>query len=99
MTTDTIEEVKTATKVALPREYNVIYLNDEKTSFEFVIESLIGFMNHDHDSAEQKAYEIHTEGSAVVLTCSREIGEQKVFEVITAAKKYSYPLDVKLEEA
>ena len=101
MTTDTIEKtvVETATKAGMPREYNVIYMNDDATSFEFVIETLVGYMNHSYDSAEQKAYEIHTDGSAVVLTCSHEIAEQKVKEVSTAAKEHDFPLVVNIAES
>jgi len=100
MTTDTIEKTKTITKVkvALPSMFSVIYMNDEQTSFEFVIESLVGVLNYTYDRAEDKAVEIHENGSAVVASFVYEIAEQKRTEIMVAARQAEFPLEVKVEE-
>jgi ATP-dependent Clp protease adaptor protein ClpS len=63
-----------------PSRYNVIFLNDNATPMEWVVDLLINIFKHTHSSAEHITMEIHTNGSAVVGTYSYEIAEQKTIE-------------------
>jgi ATP-dependent Clp protease adaptor protein ClpS len=77
--------------------FRVIYLNDNQTSMEFVIESLMEHFDYSVDSAEKITIDIHEAGSAVVAVLPYEIAEQKGIEVTIMARSQSYPLQVKLE--
>jgi ATP-dependent Clp protease adaptor protein ClpS len=94
-------ETKTRTRtqelVQEPPKFKVIYLNDNTTSMEFVIESLMEYFDYTADSAAQITIDIHEEGSAVVAVLPYEIAEQKGVEVTINARAQSYPLQIKLE--
>jgi ATP-dependent Clp protease adaptor protein ClpS len=77
--------------------FRVVYLNDNQTSMEFVIESLVEFFDYRPETAEQISVDIHESGSAVVAVLPYEIAEQKGIEVTISARAQSYPLQVKLE--
>jgi len=97
MGTDTIVKVKPVVQLKEPPLYKVIYINDNETTMEFVIESLVIVFHIDRDQAEQITQTIHEQGSAVVAVLPFEIAEQKGIEVSVMAKRQGYPLVVKLE--
>ena len=80
-----------------PSLYNVIYVNDNTTTMEFVIESLCTIFDHSAETAMELTMKIHDEGSAVVGTYPYEIAEQKGVEVTLLARNNGFPLGVKLE--
>jgi ATP-dependent Clp protease adaptor protein ClpS len=93
----TVTKPKVDAKVKEPSMYNVIYLNDEVTSMEFVVTTLIAVFEYDHNVASELAQKIHEQGSAVVATYPYEIAEQKGVEVTLLARQHNFPLQVKLE--
>jgi len=95
--TETITKTETQTDVSPPGRYNVIYINDNVTTMEFVIESLKAIFHHDDTTAEALTIKIHDEGSSVVSTLPYEIAEQKGVEVTMLARNNGFPLNVKLE--
>lgn len=99
--TDTIVKPKIAINpnVTEPSLYNVIYMNDDQTSMEFVIESLRSVFNYNEDDAMNLTLKIHEEGSAIVATLPYEMAEQKGIEVTLLARNNGFPLNVKLEVA
>lgn len=92
-------QVRTRPKidVAEPPMFRVIYINDNTTAMEFVIDSLVEHFNYSIDSAEQLTLTIHEVGSAVVAVLPYEIAEQKGIEVTVSARSAGYPLQIKLE--
>jgi len=92
-----IPKIKPKTNLTEPVDYNVIYINDDITTEEFVIESLVIVFNYPQPQAEEMTNKIHTEGSAVVATLPYEMAEQKGVEVSMLARNNGYPLVVKLE--
>lgn len=50
----------------LASAYSLVVWNDEVTTFEWVIETLIKICNHSTDQAEQCAMLIHTQGKYAV---------------------------------
>jgi ATP-dependent Clp protease adaptor protein ClpS len=94
-------ETKTRTRtqelVQEPPRFKVIYLNDNTTSMEFVIESLMEYFDYTAESATEITMYIHEDGSAVVAVLPYEIAEQKGVEVTINARAQSYPLQIKLE--
>ena len=80
-----------------PSRYNVIFLNDDTTPIEWVIELLIRVFKHTQSSAEHLTMEIHNNGSAVVGTYSYEIAEQKTIEATQSSREHGFSLQIKLE--
>lgn len=94
---DTRTRIKPSVSVVEPPMYRVVYINDNQTSMEFVVDSLIEFFDYNQDTAHQITVDIHKEGSAVVAVLPYEIAEQKGVEVTVMARSQSYPLQIKLE--
>ena len=87
---------KTFEKLKEPSMFKVIYLNDNQTSMEFVIESLMEYFDYSVESAEKITMDIHETGAATVAVLPYEIAEQKGIEVTVSARSQSYPLQIKL---
>lgn len=95
---ETTTETKTKQKVTLPKRYKVIFLNDDVTPMDFVIELLIAVFKHSDDTARSLTMKIHEEGSSVVGVYSYEIAEQKAIETTNLSREYNFPLRVRVEE-
>lgn len=95
--TKTRTTLKPNLSVKEPSKYKIIYLNDDVTSMEFVVESLVDHFEYDYTNAVNITEAIHEHGSAVVAVLPYEIAEQKGTEVIDKARSNNYPLQVKLE--
>jgi ATP-dependent Clp protease adaptor protein ClpS len=95
--TDTKIKIKPNIDLAEPPLYRVIYINDEVTSINFVVNSLIGYFNYNQDTATSLTENIHQAGSAIVAVLPYEIAEQKGIEVTLDARSQGFPLQVKVE--
>jgi ATP-dependent Clp protease adaptor protein ClpS len=83
--------------LAEPPMFKIIYLNDNQTTMEFVIETLVSFFDYTEQTALKITQDIHEAGSAVVAVLPYEVAEQKGIEVTVHARSNNYPLQVKLE--
>jgi ATP-dependent Clp protease adaptor protein ClpS len=96
-------EIKTRTRtktnldVKEPPMFRVIYINDDQTPMEFVVNTLIEHFDYTIDSAQDITVAIHETGSAVVAVLPYELAEQKGVEITVAARSQGYPLQIKLE--
>jgi ATP-dependent Clp protease adaptor protein ClpS len=90
--------VKTNTQLKAPPMFKVIYVNDSKTSMQFVIDSLVDHFSYADSTAEKLANTIHKEGSVTAAILPYEIAEQKGIEVTVDARKNGYPLQIKIEQ-
>ena len=93
-------ETGTLNKVEVkePSMFNVIFMNDDVTSQQFVTQVLVEVFGHDNITAEELMMTVHQDGSAVVATLPFEIAEQKSYETLNMAYVSGFPLVVKLEE-
>jgi ATP-dependent Clp protease adaptor protein ClpS len=89
--------IKPNLEVKEPSMFRVIYINDEQTSMEFVIDSLMDHFDYSEVQAHDMTLSIHQEGSAVVAVLPYEIAEQKGIEITVKARGEGYPLQIKLE--
>jgi ATP-dependent Clp protease adaptor protein ClpS len=98
--TETINRPKIAPKIGImePPEFRVIYINDDVTTQEFVIETLKIIFGYDEGAAEAITMKVHEEGSAVVAVLPYEIAEQKGIEVTQLARNNGFPLQIKIEQ-
>mgnify|MGYP000147041463 FL=1 len=95
--TDTKVKIKPNLSLREPPLFKIIYFNDDVTSLEFVVGSLIDYFNYNQDTATSISENIHHQGSAVVAVLPYEIAEQKGIEVTLEARSQGYPLQVKIE--
>jgi ATP-dependent Clp protease adaptor protein ClpS len=89
------EKVKTV--ITEPKRYKVIFLNDDKTPIEFVIDLLKSVFRHTDETAKDITLKVHNEGSAVVGVYSFEIAEQKGVEATNLARQAGFPLQIKID--
>jgi ATP-dependent Clp protease adaptor protein ClpS len=94
---DAATKIKINESIKEPSMFKVIYLNDNQTTMEFVVESLIEFFDYNTETAVKITEDIHTAGSAVVAVLPYEVAEQKGIEVTIHARSNNYPLQIKLE--
>ena len=88
---------RTQTEITYPKRYNVIFVNDDYTPMDFVIQLLVEIFNKNIDQAQEITMAIHNEGSAVVGTYSREVAEQKTHEAVLACQHSGHPLEILCE--
>lgn len=94
---DTRQKIKPNIGLCEPPLYRIIYINDDVTTMEFVVTSLVEYFNYNDDTATKLTQDIHDQGSAVVAVLPYEIAEQKGIEVTLDARNQGYPLQVKVE--
>ena len=85
-------------KLKEPSLFKLIYVNDNETSMDFVIRTLMEIFHYKAETAESITVDIHEKGSAVVAVLPYEMAEQKGVEVTVMARGAGYPLQVKLRE-
>jgi len=100
MSTDTeiVLDEKISLDIKEPKKCKVVFLNDDGTPMEFVIEVLQNIYRHNHDIAVDITMKIHNEGSGIVGVYSHEIAEMKATETTSLARNHGFPLQVKIEE-
>ncbi|WP_165226581.1 ATP-dependent Clp protease adaptor ClpS [Aquisphaera insulae] len=62
--------------------YNVILVNDEDHTFEYVIELLIKLFAHSLPRAKDLTWEVHSRGRAIAMTTHKERAELKRDQVL-----------------
>lgn len=87
-----LKKNKTQVKIKKPDFYDVILLNDDFTTMEFVVKVLQLFFNMTKPKANKIMLKIHNDGSAICGVYPYEVAETKVIEVINFAKQNQYPL-------
>lgn len=95
--TDIKIRIKPNLQIAPPPMFKVIYMNDNLTTMDFVVRSLVEHFNYTSDTAVTITTGIHETGSAVVAVLPYEIAEQKGIEVTVDARNEGFPLQVKIE--
>ena len=94
---DAATKIKINESIKEPSMFRVVYLNDNQTTMEFVIESLIEFFDYSTETAVKITEDIHNAGQAVVAVLPYEIAEQKGTEVLHSARIQNFPLQIKIE--
>jgi len=81
-----------------PKRFEVILLNDDYTTMEFVIEVLKRFFKKNDLAAEAIMLKIHIDGEGVCGMYSYDIAQTKINQVIDFARKNDQPLMCVLRE-
>lgn len=95
---ETRTKIKPNLSLKEPPLYKIIYVNDDHTSMEFVIHTLVEYFHYNDDTAKTITLDIHEKGSAVVAVLPYELAEQKGIEVTIDARAHGYPLQIKVEQ-
>lgn len=93
-------ETLTKEKIKLeePGLWDVIFLNDNITTMEFVIRVLKQIFGKSQEQAENIAKKIHADGQGVVGSYVHEVAEQKGIETTLLARQENFPLQVKVKK-
>src|SRR3954467_15633602 len=62
--------------------YNVVILNDEEHTFDYVIDLLVKIFRHSLPTAQELTWRIHSTGRAIVYTTHKEKAELKRDQVL-----------------
>ena len=94
ITTLTKEKIK----LEEPGLYDVIFLNDNITTQEFVIRVLKQIFNKTQEQADSIMKKIHTDGQGIVGSYVHEVAEQKGIETTLLARQEGMPLQIKVKK-
>jgi ATP-dependent Clp protease adaptor protein ClpS len=87
------------TREKTPDLWNVILLNDDYTTMEFVIEVLEEIFHKSPAEAFRIMMSVHVEGRGVAGSYPYEIAETKADAVRDTARSAGFPLQASVEEA
>ena len=85
-------------KLKVPNRFDVLLLNDDYTSMEFVVDVLRKFFHKEFQAAEAIMLKIHIDGEAVCGSYSYDVAQTKVKQVIGYSRENDQPLMAVLRE-
>ena len=85
-------------KLEEPGLWDVIFLNDNITTMEFVTKVLKQIFNKTQEQAEHICKKIHESGQGIVGSYVHEVAEQKGIETTLLARQENFPLQVKVKK-
>lgn len=80
-----------------PRKFIVTVLNDDFTTFEFVIEIMISIFRKTQNEAQLIAETTHIHGKATVGKYPLDIARSKVAKATSIARSERYPLKFEIQ--
>jgi ATP-dependent Clp protease adaptor protein ClpS len=90
---------KTKTVVKRPQLWNVVLINDDYTTMEFVVQTLEEIFDKGPAEAYRIMMEVHTRGRGICGAYTFEVAETKVAAVHDSARAEGFPLRAGIEEA
>ena len=95
-------DIQTLTKEKIkldePGMYDVIFINDNITTMDFVIRVLKQIYNKTPEQAQNITTKIHQDGQGIVGSYVHEVAEQKGIETTLLARQENFPLQVKVKK-
>jgi len=98
MTVEAKIDEKVVVSLTPPKFWKVIFLNDDSTPMEFVVELLTKIFKHSELKAKDLTLEIHNTGAAIVGIYPFEIAEQLGVEATHLSRANGFPLKIQVEE-
>jgi ATP-dependent Clp protease adaptor protein ClpS len=80
-----------------PRQYKVIFHNDDFTTMEFVTDVLRRVFNKPADEAVALMMKVHREGQAIVGIYSYDVAMTKASQATAMARQEGFPLNITCE--
>ncbi len=97
--TDGAIKERAETKSQDPKLYNVILLNDDYTTMEFVLQILETLFQKSPAEAYRIMMHVHLNGRGLAGVYTWEVAETKVDKVATLSREAGYPLRATIEDA
>lgn len=92
-----VATTKAKPKLAMPKMYQVVMLNDDYTPMDFVVDVLRLFFFMDEEKATQTMLDVHNKGRAVCGVYTHDVAETKMLQVNEFAKENQHPLRCSIE--
>lgn len=92
-----ITDVTTDISIKPPSMWDVVFYDDNKTYYEFVILVLMQLFGKSYEQAAELTNQIHEVGKKTVATYTYEIAQSKKDETVSLARANSHPLRVEIE--
>jgi ATP-dependent Clp protease adaptor protein ClpS len=89
--------VKRSEKLKEPEDFNVVLLNDNYTSMDFVVDVLVLIFHKDENEAERIMMDVHQKGRGVVGRYTLDIAITKSEQVHSLAEQNNFPLRCVIE--
>lgn len=89
---DTIHDTTTKPTLRRPSMYTVVFINDDYTPMEFVVQVLIGVFNQPVEDAKRIMLAVHNEGRASVGHYTLEVASHKTDQTMLLAAISQHPL-------
>ena len=86
-------------RIEEPPQYSVFLLNDDYTTFDFVVKVLVTIFKKSIEEAVQITSDVHHKGQGVCGVYTKQIAETKVALVDEISRNAGYPLKCIMEEA
>lgn len=85
-------------KTAEPPKFRVILINDDYTTFDFVVQVLVTIFKRTVEDAIRITTDVHNKGQGVCGVYTKQIAETKVDMVHEASQAAGFPLKCTMEE-
>ena len=92
-------DVETDERTELAPRWKVLLLDDDVTTFEFVIHLLVSLFHKEIQEAIRLTFEVHETGSALITVTGLERAELYVEQVRSMARPQGFPLTATIEPA
>ena len=89
--------VKKESKLKEPEDFNLVLLNDDYTSMDFVVDVLVLIFHKDENEAKRLMMDIHRNGRGVAGTYTLDIAITKSAQVHSLAEQNNFPLRCVIE--
>jgi len=94
-----VPDQETEEKTNLAPRWKVLLMDDDVTTFEFVITLLVSLFHKERAEAVLLTYEVHETGLALICVTGLERAELYVEQVRSLARPRGYPLTATIEPA
>ncbi len=83
---------KVKPKLKKPSKFQVLLLNDDYTTMDFVVEVLVLFFAKDKQQASKLMLQVHMDGEGICGVYGYDLAQTKVTQVMDFAKENNQPL-------
>ena len=91
---ETQSDTITRTEITYPNRYNVVFINDDFTPMDFVVQLLVEVFNKTLEEAKDVTLQIHEKGKGIAGSYNYELAEQKKAEAVAISRNNGHPLTI-----
>jgi ATP-dependent Clp protease adaptor protein ClpS len=85
-------------RIEEPPQYYVLLLNNDYTTFDFVVQVLVSIFKKSIEEAVQITSDVHHKGKGICGVYNKQIAETKIAMVEDASQSAGFPLKCVMEE-